>query len=144
MENEDIRALAAATYNQAFEEVESQERPAYAVEMAAASLHLWRQLAMPRRNAIGCWLYSRALAKAGAGALALEVAEEMLRHSAEVEDAPDWLVASCAEGYARALIVSGDPRAGAAYAQAEQAIAAIEDEKARELISGQFADLRVG
>jgi hypothetical protein len=40
----DIRAMAAATYNEAYEAVESLENPAWAVELAATSLNLWRRV----------------------------------------------------------------------------------------------------
>lgn len=137
----DIRALAASSYNDAFEAVEAQADPLRAVELAATSLNLWRQVGNAQNLAIGNWLYSRALAKAGAGQLAIAAAEAALRHTAEIAQPADWLIASAREGLARALVAAEDPRATAAVADALAAIADIADPADRALIAGQIADL---
>ena len=138
---DEIRTLAAQTYNEAFEAVDSGENPAWGVELAATSLNLWRRVGTAQNLAIGCWLYSRALAKAGAGALSLEVAKNMLHQLDAVEEPADWLKASALEGYARALLAASDERFAQARTDAQAAVAAISDEKARALIGGQLADL---
>lgn len=138
---DDIRSIAAKTYGEAFEAIESGENPAWGVELAATSLNLWRRVGTAKNLAIGCWLYSRALAKAGAGALSLEVAKNMLHFLDAVEEPEDWLKASSLEGYARALFAASDDRFSQARTDAVAAVAAIVDEKDRELIGGQLADL---
>lgn len=138
---DEIRAMAAKAYNDAFEAVDSGEQPAWGVELAATSLNLWRRVGNEQNLAIGCWLYSRALAKAGAGALSLEVARNCLTHVDAIDEPADWLKASALEGYARALLAAADERFTQAVTEAQAAVAAIADEKARELIGGQLADL---
>ncbi|MEN9715229.1 MAG: hypothetical protein RJA35_696 [Actinomycetota bacterium] len=138
---DDIRALAGKTYNEAFEAVESGENKAWAVELAATSLNLWRRVGTAKNLSIGCWLYSRALAKAGAGELALEVAKNMLHHLENVEAPEDWLKASALEGWARACFAAADERFEAALQDARTAIDAIVNPADRELIAGQLADL---
>ena len=138
---DEIRVMAAKAYNDAFEAVESEENAAWAVELAATSLNLWRRVGNEQNLAIGCWLYSRALAKAGAGALSLSAARNCLTHVDAIEDPEDWLKASALEGYARALLAATDERFEQALADAQAAIAAIADEGDRELIAGQLADL---
>jgi len=138
---DDIRTLAAQTYNQAFEAVESGENPVWGIELAASSLNLWRRVGNEQNLAIGCWLYSRALAKAGAGQLALTVAKNMLHHVDAIEEPADWLKASALEGWARALFAATDDRFATALADAKAAVAAIVDEQDRALIGGQLADL---
>ena len=59
----------------------------------------------------------------------------------EIENPEDWLIASCLEGYARALKAVGAPEFGAALDTALKAIDAIEDPADRELLAGQIADL---
>lgn len=138
---DDIRSLAGKTYNEAFEAVEAGDNPVWAVELAAASLNLWRRVGTAQNLAIGCWLYSRALAKAGAGHLALDAAKNCLHHLENVEDPADWLTASALEGWARALMAANDERFEHALQEAKRAIAAISDPQARDLIQGQLADI---
>ena len=138
---DDIRSLAGKTYNEAFEAVEAGDNPVWAVELAAASLNLWRRVGTAQNLSIGCWLYSRALAKAGAGQLALDVAKNCLHHLENVEDPADWLTASALEGWARALMAANDERFEHALQEAKRAIAAIADPQARDLIQGQLADI---
>ena len=138
---DDIRAMAAKTYNEAFEAMEAGDNPAWAVELAATSLNLWRRVGTAKNLTIGCWLYSRTLANAGAGQLALAVANNCLHHLEAVEEPTDWMIASCLEGYARALWAASDEKFDEALVAAQKAVAAIAGEKDRELIAGQMADL---
>lgn len=138
------RAWAASTYNRAFDALEAGDDPLGAVELAATSLHLWRGVGDDQTLAVGHWLLARALALAGAGDLALEASARALAHLARVADPPDWLVASLAEGRARALLAIEDPGAGRALEEARRAIAAVSDPEDRAIIEGQFADLAQG
>ena len=140
--NDIIRKAAASAYNDAFEVIEKGDNPLKGLELAAASLHLWREVGSTQNLAIGYWLYSRALIGADSFDLAIEAAEKSLEHTSKVSEAPDWLIASSFEGYARALKSAGDIRSSAAIAKAAELIDLIADSEDRALIAGQFADLR--
>jgi hypothetical protein len=141
LSNELLRNEAIATYNTAFDEVEAGQDFLKAIELAAASLHLWRQVGNDQNIAIGYWLYSRALAGAGTGSLAVEAAEKSLEHLTKIESPADWLVASLNEGLARAFVVAHDPRTDLAIAKTADLVEKIEDPEDRELIQGQFNSL---
>lgn len=144
MEPGDIRQLAATTYNEAYEAVAEAKSPSealWALELAAASLNLWRRVGTEQNLAIGLWLYSRALVKAGAPSAAVQAAKASLKHVENVENAPDWLIASGLEGYARALVAAQHDDAVKAIQLANEAVAAIVSDDDRELIAGQLADL---
>lgn len=137
-----LRKEAARTYNAAFDVMDEGKDPLLALELAAASLQLWRQLGGERRLAIGYWLYSRTLIGVKACEAAITAAEQSLYYTSQVAEAPDWLIASSYEGYARALSVAGDSRATEAITHAAELIDAIAVDEDRALIAGQFADLR--
>lgn len=137
----EIRQLATSTYNRAFQEVEAWSNPAHALELAATSLNLWRKVGTSKNVAIGCWLYSRALAKSGAGMLALAAIKDALQNLQDMDAPEDWLTASMLEGYARALKAAGSPEFQGGLQTALRAIDAIEDPADRELLAGQIADL---
>jgi len=133
---ETILGLAKTTYNQAFDLVEAGDG-IKALELAATSLHLWRQVGTDQNVAIGLWLYSRALVVVGAQQAAIEAATESVRLAKLV--GTDWLVASGLEGLARATKGTSDFNAN--RASAAEAIEAIADPEDRQLIADQFADL---
>jgi len=139
-----IRALASSTYNEAYDAMEAGDLPK-AMELSATSLSLWRKVStVTQKNlSIGCWLLSRILSLAGAGDLALAVAEEGRTHSEKVEFPEDWFKASMMEGWARALLAVNDARAKDALVAAKSAIEAIVDARNKELIGGQFADIAI-
>jgi hypothetical protein len=144
MDATETRKLAASTYNEAFEAVESAASPAdalWALELAATSLSLWRRIGTEQNLAIGLWLYSRALVKAGAADLAVIAAKASLAHTENIDAPADWLVASGLEGYARALIAAKHQDAAQALEAARAAVDAIATAADRELIAGQLADL---
>lgn len=146
MDAAETRKLAASTYNEAFEAVEAANSPAdalWALELAATSLNLWRRIGTEQNLAIGLWLYSRALVRAGAADLAVVAAKASLAHTENIDAPADWLVASGLEGYARALIAAKSEHAAKALADALAAIEAIADAADRELIAGQAADLTI-
>ena len=137
----EIRALAASAYNSAFEAVEAGNESLLALELAAASLQLWRKVGNDQNLAIGYWLYSRALIGAQSFHLAIEAAEKSLHHLSLIANPADWLVASLNEGFARALHAARDARAADAIAKTEQLIANIVDIEDRELIQAQFSTI---
>ncbi len=136
----ELRDLAAQNYNRAFELiVEGTESDvAEGLELAASSLNLWRKVGNEQNWAIGLWLYSRALYKAGAQDLAIMHATESVK-LAELVGA-DWLIASGLEGLARAS--QGTVAFAQLRTRAKTAIENIKDKRDRELIESQFADLR--
>jgi hypothetical protein len=136
----ELKELASKTYNRAFELVVegSQDDLAEGLELAATSLHLWRQVGTEQNWAIGLWLYARALHKAGAQDLAIKHALDSVELAEQV--GTDWLIASGYEGLAR--VSQGTAEFEVRRAKAEQAIKDIKDEDDRELIESQFADLR--
>jgi hypothetical protein len=138
-ETANIRKLAIAAYNLAFELVVEgdQAQLLEGLEQAATSLNLWRKVGTDQNVSIGLWLYSRALAKAGAQALSIEAAAEAVRLAKL--DGTDWLIASGYEGLARAT--QGTASFEANWALAAAAIDAIADAQDRALIASQFADL---
>ena len=135
----EILALAKSSYNRAFELVVEGDSTVLleGLELAATSLNLWRQVGTDKNVAIGLWLYSRALGKAGAKALALEAATESVR-LAQL-DGTDWLIASGYEGLARATWATAE--FANARDRAAEAISNIADPADRALIASQFADL---
>lgn len=138
---DDIKRLAAETYNQAYDAVESGQDAAWAVELAATSLNLWRRVGNEQNLSIGCWLYSRALVLAGAHQAAIKAAKASLNHIENIDDPADWLVASGLEGFARALTAAAHADAAEALKAAKHAVERIADAEDRELIAGQLADL---
>ena len=129
----EIRKLAIDSYNRAFELVieGDQNQLLEGLELAAASLHLWKQVGTQENEAIGLWLYSRALQKAGAKELAIHAAERSLELAEK-----DWMIASALEALTRA---TGDETI---KHRAIAAIEAIQDQDDRDIIASQFADLR--
>ncbi len=142
MNNEEIRKEAIATYNEAFDLIESGNDVLKAVDLAGKSLELWRRVGTDQNMAIGYWLQSRAFASAGNGHLAIQAAEIALQHLYNIESPADWLVASLNEGLARAYVAANDTRADAAIAHTAELIGKIEDIEDRELIQAQFSSLR--
>jgi hypothetical protein len=139
-----IRRQAAMAYNSAFDAIEAGGDPLLILELASASLHLWRQVGTVKNFAIGYWMLSRALVLANCPELALKSAEEsleLLKELKEVEDPQDFLIASIHEGWARALISAKDPRAAQALRETAELIGSISDPKEREIIYSQFADI---
>lgn len=136
-----IRAEAIKSYNAAVDAVEAGTDSLKAIELAASSLYLWSKVGNDQNLAIGYWLYSRALAVAGVGALAIEAADKSLEHVAKIESPADWLIASVHEGLARAYLSANDSRAATAIKETERLIAQISDDNDRGLIHAQFSSM---
>lgn len=136
----EIRSIAIETYNEAFGFVV--ENPSgnelVGLELAATSLNLWRRVGNQQNLAIGLWLYSRALVKVGAQEAAISAAQASVEIAETLET--DWLLASSLEGLTRATV--GTTAFALNKERAEAAIETIVDPEDRELIEGQFADLR--
>jgi hypothetical protein len=137
---DELRKTAADTYNRAFELIIEGDQTSLleGLELAATSLNLWRRVGRENNVAIGLWLYSRALHKAGMQTLAIEAAEESVR-LARVSEI-DWLIASSLEGLTRAS--QNERNFISLRDKTERAISAISDPQDRKLIESQFSDLR--
>jgi hypothetical protein len=136
----EIRALAIATYNEAYELVFSsaQGNEIAGLELAATSLNLWRRVGTEQNVAIGLWLYSRALGNVGAREGCLKAAKECVTIAESL--GVDWLLASALEGLARAS--NGTVDFAKNVQRAAEAINQIQVPDDRNLIESQFADLR--
>jgi peptidyl-tRNA hydrolase len=141
MSTEEIRREASATYNEAFDLIESGVDVLRAVDLASKSLELWRHVGNDQNMAIGYWLQSRAFAAAGNGHLAIQAAETSMQHLSNIESPADWLIASVNEGLARAYVAANDSRADEAIKKTAQLVANIADDEDREIIAGQFASI---
>ena len=142
MSTEEIRKEAVATYNEAFDLIESGADALMALDLASKSLELWRQVGNDQNMAIGYWLQSRAFAAAGNGHLAIQAAETSMQHLSNIESPADWLVASLNEGLARAYVTAHDSRADEAIKKTAQLVAKIADIEDRELIQAQSDSIK--
>ena len=135
----EILDLAKSTYNQAFKLLESDDdsQRLEGLEIAATSLHLWRQVGTDTNVSIGLWLYSKALGLVGANEASITAAKQSLE-LAET-NGTDWLIASAHEGLARAS--KGTEEFENHKTAAKLAIAKISDPEDRALIESQIADL---
>jgi hypothetical protein len=138
------RPLAAASYNECWILVENPSRtPNEDVALltnAFASRYHWSKLDNPQSMIIADWMVSRAAAATGYGQLSVDFAQRAV--DAATEQFPDWLVASCAEGLARAYRALGESATEQEWTQrAQKLVAAIADVEDRELIASQLAQL---
>jgi hypothetical protein len=140
MAQEQLLSEAKRTYNLAWDLVMegTEDQALLGLEVAAASLHLWRQVGTPQNVAIGLWMFSRALDRIGARESAAKAAKESLALAEELD--VDWLIASALEALTRAS--RGTPEYTLYFSRGVAAIEAISDADERKLISDQFADLR--
>jgi ribosomal protein S18 acetylase RimI-like enzyme len=136
-----IKREAISTYNKAFDLHESGNDDLAAIELANASIHLWRQVGNDQNLAIGYWLASRIYAQFGHSKLAIATSEKSLHHLDQIDKPADWLIASIHEGWARALVSADDPRAKTAIEKTRELIANIADIEDRALIESQFSSI---
>jgi hypothetical protein len=136
-----LRSEAIDSYNAAFEEHEKGTDEMRAIELASASLHLWRQVGNEQNLAIGYWLLSRIYAQFDHPQIAIKASEQSLKHLSAIDAPADWLIASIHEGWARALAAANDPRFEEAVEKAGEYIGKIADIEDRALIEGQFSSI---
>ena len=139
------RALGIKTYNRCWEllEMESRTRDEdlELLRTAFASRYHWFYAGGPEQIAIGDWMISRAAAASNEPALSVEFAL-LANDAAHNFDAPEWLVASCAEGLASAYAALGDgDERQRWYARAQQLVTEIKDREDRELIAEQLSSV---
>lgn len=143
MPDVDHRKIAVETYNHCWDLLDRDDRsPDEDFELltsAFASRYHWSLAGGPEQWAVSDWMVSRAAADIGEGSLSLAFA---LRANDAMQefDAPDWLVASAAEGLARAYAALGSEQDRDEWCNnAESLVEAIADEEDRELIASQLA-----
>jgi hypothetical protein len=138
------RALGVATFNACWallEQPASSQRNAELLRTAFTSDYHWSFVATPKESVIGEWMISRAAGEAGYVELALAYATRAWERT-QTFDAPDWMVASAAEGMARAWRLAGDRDAFHAWhTHAQSLVRAISDDEERALIASQLAEL---
>jgi len=139
----DDRELATQLFNRCWELLEATRDADGDVELLTAafsSRYHWSRAGSMEQWIICDWMVSRAAATTGDAALALRFAERA--HSAAQEhEVPDWLVASTAEGVARASAVIGDMEAFNNWtALATRLIEVIADPEDKALIASQLAE----
>jgi hypothetical protein len=145
MENLDHRALAAASFNACWELLETNDRSAdddvALLTNAFTSRYHWNQIGIAQNCIIADWMVSRAAAATGYGTLSVNFALRAVEASKDPSSA-DWMVASCAEGLARAYDAVGEIELRNEWCQhAERLVAAISDDEDRSIIAEQLADL---
>ncbi len=88
MSTEEIRKEAVATYNDAFDLIESGADVLKAVDLASKSLELWRQVGNDQNMAIGYWAQSRAYVAAHDSRAdeAIKKTAQLVANIADIED----------------------------------------------------------
>ncbi|MGC2484863.1 MAG: hypothetical protein WA359_01280 [Acidimicrobiales bacterium] len=145
MSEVDHRKIAVETYNHCWDLLErdqrSQDEDIELLTSAFTSRYHWSFAGGPEQWTVSDWMVSRAAASIGEGSLSLAFA---LRANSAVQefDAPDWLVASTAEGLARAYGALGDEKVRDEWiATASNLVEAIADEDDRDLIASQLSSV---
>jgi hypothetical protein len=137
------RQLGVETYNRCWELLDAQDFTTEAqlelLRTAFASRYHWSFVAQAPQAIMGDWMISRAAAASGEGHLAVRYAR-LAYDAAVANEVEDWLLASCAEGVARAYASLGDSdRRNEWCATSEGLVALIVDDESRELIASQLA-----
>jgi len=109
--------------------------------VAFSSRYHWLNAGDREQWIVSDWMVARAAAAVGEGELSLRFAKRA--HSAAQEyEVPDWLVASSAEGVARAFAALGDVEEFNNWsALAARLVEVIADPEDKSLIASQLADI---
>jgi len=143
MQSDEKKALAGQLFNGCWDLLEKSVRTSdddvMLLTSAFASKYLWLDIGGPQELAVGDWMISRAAAATGFGDLAVAFAQRAVDNS---PSEPDWLVASAAEGLARAYAAAGDTARREEWtATAASLVEAIVDAEDRALIANQLASI---
>jgi hypothetical protein len=140
----DDRELATQLYNRCWELLESTRDADGDVELltvAFSSRYHWLNVGLLEQWIVSDWMVARVASAIGDGELALCFATRALR-AAQDNEVPDWLVASTAEGVARAYATTGNVEEFNNYAAlATRLIDVIADPEDKSLIASQFAEI---
>ena len=145
MEGSDHRSIAIQEFNRCWELLEKSERSASEgadlLTSAFASRFHWSVMGESERTVMDDWMVSRAAAANSYGDLAVQFALRA-HEGAVAARASNWLIASVAEGLARAYDAAGDTaRRDEWWTSAEILVGEISDEKDRELIESQLKEV---
>lgn len=139
MDSAEHRQLGIETYNRCWELLEDSERNLELLRTAFTSRYHWSFVTEGPQAIMGDWMISRAAAASGEGHLALRYAR-LAYDAAVAREVEDWLLASCAEGMARAYASLGESdQRDEWFITSERLVALIEDDESRELIASQLA-----
>jgi hypothetical protein len=143
VDNATHRQLGVETYNRCWELLEREDfdsdRDLELLRTAFTSRYHWSFVAEAPQAIMGDWMISRAAAASGEGHLAVRYAR-LAYEAAVANGVEDWLLASCAEGMARAYASLGDgAQRDQWFATSDELVALIVDDESRELIAGQLA-----
>ena len=140
----DDRELATQLFNRCWELSESSRDADGDVELltvAFSSRYHWLKVGETEQWIVSDWMVARAAAAVGEAELSLRFARRA--HSASQEnEVPDWLVASTAEGVARAYAALGDAEEFTHWsALAARLVDVIADPEDKSLIASQLANI---
>ncbi|MGB8196266.1 MAG: hypothetical protein WCF25_04575 [Acidimicrobiales bacterium] len=141
----DDRELATQLYNRCWELLETTRDDDADVELLTAAFsarYHWLKAGELEQWIVSDWMVAHVASAIGDGALAVRFAKRA--HAAAQDNAvPDWLVASTAEGVARAYATIGNVEEFNNYAAlATRLIDVIADPEDQSLIASQFAEIR--
>jgi hypothetical protein len=140
----DDRELATQLFNRCWELLESTRDADGDVELLTVALsarYHWLNAGELEQWIVSDWMVARVAAALGDGALALRFARRA-HAAAQDNEVPDWLVASTAEGVARAYATTGNVEEFNNYAAlATRLIDVIADPEDKSLIVSQFAEI---
>lgn len=145
MENEDGRTLATRLFNRCWALLEQAERSedddVELLTSAFSSRFHWLITGAPEQWIISDWMVARAAGAVGEADLSLTFAKRA-NGAAREGETPDWLVASTAEGVARAYAIAGNAVEFNNWsALATRLIDVIVDPESKSLVASQFADI---
>jgi len=148
MDTDENRTFAAQTYNRCWELLESEHRTAdddlELLTSAFASRYHWGLVGGSEKMITGDWMVARAASALGESSIALRFAQRAYGE-AQAPRTPDWLVASTAEGVARAFAGAGDQVQSDEWRQrALVLVARIEDEDDRAIVADQVNSIPRG
>lgn len=141
----DDKTLASQLFNRCWELLEQDERSedddVELLTSAFTSRFHWLQAGGEEQAIISDWMVARAAGATGAPDTALRFALRAYE-AARATDSPDWLVASGAEGVARAYAFAGNAAEFNNWAAlAGRLIEVIVDPENKSLIESQLADI---
>lgn len=143
MEPSSHREVAVATYKRCWVLLGQASRtPDDDIELltsAFVSRYHWTFVGGPEQSICAYWMISSAASALGEGTPAVAYAERA-NPPAQEPGIDDWLVASTAEGFARAYAAVGNQELRDEWcATAEELVRALADDEDRELIASQLA-----
>jgi hypothetical protein len=141
----DEQALATDLFNRCWELLEQEDRTedddVELLTAAFSSRFFWINVGAPEQWIISDWMVARAAGGTGDVDLALLFAQRANDAARDI-DVPDWLVASTAEGVARAYSQCGDVEEFSNWsALATRLIDVIADPADKSLIASQLASI---